>query len=371
MDLFFGDVRGGAGAINSRFDEYYRCYSTAMLAGPQRDGVDYGGKVILPPSALDKLSRKNISYPMQFELRNRRKSATTHAGVLEFIAEEGRVYLPHWMMRTLKCAEGDLLQVLSTDLLQGTFVQLEPQSPDFLNISDPKAVLENTFRNFATLTKGDVFSFRYNEVVYDVAVLQVKPESESMAIGVIETDLSVDFAPPKGYVEPERQPARKASSVAGGVLQNGPGAMAKKIKYDELRESSSAKKQERFASTGHKLSGKPISVKSGTATPVPVSQATSGGGSGGAAPAPLRLAKGTLFFGYELRLPKDPSADKDSAAARQEVKFSGRGQSIKESNKLAKQAAASTSSGGGSRSASTRPTSTHNGGDAGEPIEID
>lgn len=362
MDMFFGDPRASA---NSRFDEYYRCYSTAMLAGPQRDSVDYGGKVILPPSALDKLSRKNISYPMQFELRNRRKSAATHAGVLEFIAEEGRIYLPHWMMRTLGCAEGDLLQVLSTDLLQGTFVQLEPQSPEFLDITDPKAVLENTFRNFATLTKGDVFSFRYNDKVYDVAVLQVKPESEAMAIGVIETDLSVDFAPPKGYIEPERQGrkaslASAASGTAGGVFQQGTGAMARKIKYDALKEAG-AHKQERFASAGHKLSGKPISIASGTATPVSSAAAPSNAAPG--VPQPLRLPKGTLFFGYELRLPKDPDAKDEEA---QQVKFSGQGQSIKESNRLAKQAAA----GGGSKGGSTRPSTT-TGSDAGEPIEID
>lgn len=34
---------------------------------------------------------------MLFELRNPGKQRHTHAGVLEFIAEEGRVYLPHWV----------------------------------------------------------------------------------------------------------------------------------------------------------------------------------------------------------------------------------------------------------------------------------
>lgn len=32
---------------------------------------------------------------MLFELS--KGSQSTHAGVLEFIAEEGRVYLPHWV----------------------------------------------------------------------------------------------------------------------------------------------------------------------------------------------------------------------------------------------------------------------------------
>lgn len=68
-----------------------------MMAGNERENVNYGGKVIMPPSALDKLTRLHIAYPMLFELKNGAKGTGTHAGVLEFIAEEGRVYLPHWV----------------------------------------------------------------------------------------------------------------------------------------------------------------------------------------------------------------------------------------------------------------------------------
>jgi ubiquitin fusion degradation protein 1 len=240
-----------------------------MLAGPQRDSVNYGGKIILPPSALDKLTRLNISYPMLFELTNGRKSTRTHAGVLEFIAEEGRVYLPHWMMRTLLLDEGDLLQILSTDLQLGSFVQLEPQSPDFLDISDPKAVLENTMRNFATLTKGDVFQFSYNDRVYEVAVLQVKPESDVSAVCVIETDLEVDFAAPKGYVEPVR-PAKSASGRGIGAAQaatlEGTGALSKKIGYAELSKAKDA--TSKFTGGGQKMSGKAV-ANPATTTEIP------------------------------------------------------------------------------------------------------
>ncbi len=51
----------------------------------------------MPPSALDKLTRLHITYPMLFELINGAKDRMTHAGVLEFIAEEGKIYLPFWV----------------------------------------------------------------------------------------------------------------------------------------------------------------------------------------------------------------------------------------------------------------------------------
>ena len=90
-----GMLRGGA--TPRRFDEYYRCYPVAMLPGPERENVNHGGKVIMPPSALDKLTRLHITYPMLFELHNGAKERMTHAGVLEFIAEEGKIYLPFWV----------------------------------------------------------------------------------------------------------------------------------------------------------------------------------------------------------------------------------------------------------------------------------
>jgi ubiquitin fusion degradation protein 1 len=87
----------GRGGPPQRFDEYYRCYPVAMLPGPERENVNHGGKVIMPPSALDKLTRLHITYPMLFELINGAKDTMTHAGVLEFIAEEGKIYLPYWV----------------------------------------------------------------------------------------------------------------------------------------------------------------------------------------------------------------------------------------------------------------------------------
>ena len=93
MDIGSSMLRGA----NRRFDEYYRCYPVAMMPGPERENVNHGGKVIMPPSALDRLTRLHITYPMMFELHNGARELMTHAGVLEFIAEEGKIYLPYWV----------------------------------------------------------------------------------------------------------------------------------------------------------------------------------------------------------------------------------------------------------------------------------
>ena len=64
-----------------------------MLPGNERDDLEHGGKIIMPPSALDQLTRLNIVYPMLFKLTNPATSRTTHCGVLEFIADEGESVL--------------------------------------------------------------------------------------------------------------------------------------------------------------------------------------------------------------------------------------------------------------------------------------
>ena len=43
----------------------------------------------------------HIEYPMLFKVENRRNSRSTHCGVLEFIADEGMVYMPYWVRNCL------------------------------------------------------------------------------------------------------------------------------------------------------------------------------------------------------------------------------------------------------------------------------
>lgn len=95
--VFHPGLMRRAGHTPRRFDEYYRCYPVAMMPGPERKNANHGGKLFMPPSALDKLTRLHITYPMLFEVHNGAKQRVTHAGVLEFIAEEGKIYLPFWV----------------------------------------------------------------------------------------------------------------------------------------------------------------------------------------------------------------------------------------------------------------------------------
>lgn len=144
----------------------------------------------MPPSALDQLTRLNIEYPMLFKITNRKSDRMTHAGVLEFIADEGKIYIPFWMMRNLLLEEGDLVTIENVSLPVATFSKFQPQSVDFLDIHNPKAVLENCLRNFACLTTGDLVAINYNNKIYELCVLETKP---GRAVTIIECDMNVSW----------------------------------------------------------------------------------------------------------------------------------------------------------------------------------
>ena len=203
---------------------------------------------------------------MLFQVENRREDRTTHCGVLEFIADEGTVYLPYWMMQNLLLQEGDVVTLRSATLPKGTFVKLQPHSKDFLDISNPRAVLETTLRNFSCLSVGDTIPINYNNRQYFIDIVEAKPEN---AISVIETDCNVDFAPPLDYVEPERvypaAPVPMATDVAPLTTAAGGSDGGKPAAAPEEPEEP---KFLAFAGTGRRLDGRAASESQPVAIPV-------------------------------------------------------------------------------------------------------
>lgn len=149
-----------------------------------------GDKVLLPPSALESLSREDaVSMgPMLFELTwtlptqviqgedGTTASRTTHAGVLEFVAAEGTIGLPRKVVQSLVLpgqsgAEEPLSGAAMTGMLgagkvlvryvrlaKATFARVVPETVGLSQISELRAMLEQNMRNHATLTVGDRLS---------------------------------------------------------------------------------------------------------------------------------------------------------------------------------------------------------------------
>ena len=155
--------------------------------------LEKGDKILLPPSILQKLSESEIKGPITFEIKTANSSRKSHCGVMDFTADEGCAYIPRWMIQNLDIKEGEKLYFSYTSLEKGNYVKLQPQTNDFLNISNPKAILEAKLRYFTCLTRSDTIAIEYNEKIYWINVVEVKP---GVAVLIVDTDIDVDFASP-------------------------------------------------------------------------------------------------------------------------------------------------------------------------------
>ena len=102
-----------------------------------------------------------------------------------------------------------MITVTNISLPKATFVKLQPQSVDFLEISNPRAVLEHALRNYSCVTIGDIIQIPYNDKNYHFELKAVEP---SPAACIIETDCNVDFDAPVGYKEPCPSPAEATAA---------------------------------------------------------------------------------------------------------------------------------------------------------------
>ena len=80
------------------------------------------------------------------------------------------------MMQNLLLEEGDLVAIRSVSLPKGSFVKLQPHTQDFLDISNPRAVLEMTLRGFSCLTKGDCILMHYNNKRFYIDIVECRPQ---------------------------------------------------------------------------------------------------------------------------------------------------------------------------------------------------
>jgi len=253
------------------FNDSFRCHSVSLLAAEQqRDPalLEYSDKIILPPSCLEKLAQLEITYPMIFELLNPNfGQRRLHCGVLEFIAQEGMVYMPHWMMENMHLNEGDIVHLRSATIQKGSFVKLQPQTTDFIKLSNPKAVLEQALKGgkFSALTKGETFRILHNKKKYDIGVVQVRGEQGAFAHGaaeavcIIEADVEVDFEAPADYVEPPRPSPPSASPLASSPLEKSPVCKPMgDVNLDGDSSDEESAKPKAFEGSGFRLDGKAI-----------------------------------------------------------------------------------------------------------------
>ncbi|KAL8532606.1 hypothetical protein ACS0TY_008986 [Phlomoides rotata] len=190
------------------FESTFRCLPFSKYSNPD---LQTGDKIILPPSALTQIIQVRLPHPFMFKIEGFNSDKISHCGVLQFDAEEGFVHVPDWMMKNLNLREEAHVILRHTRLSRGVFMKLQPHTTSFIELANPKSVLEQGLRGFTCLSRGDTFMIKHGERDFYFDVLEVAPGD---AISLIDTDCVLDFAPPLDYKE------SKMAENVGHLVEN-------------------------------------------------------------------------------------------------------------------------------------------------------
>ena len=237
--------------IDNIFIEIYKAFPCSVMG---RDDIDLSNSIILPQTALQKLSSmKNFGdskNPILFRILNIELNIFTHCGVAEFTAEEGTCYIPYNMFEKLCLIEGQIVNIRNIELKAGTFIKLKPHLTEFINNPNPKTILEYNLRNYFCVTEGDTISVKFGKKIYKIDIIQCKP---SKAIRTLNCDIVVDFEAPKDYKEPVKQNITNNNN--GSIKFNSNEKIYKKLTEEEIKKQIEDKK---FSGHHFRIDGKNV-----------------------------------------------------------------------------------------------------------------
>lgn len=206
-----------------------------------------GDKITLPVSALEELNPQNAHelgvFTFALSYRNGEDASVqlTHAGVLEFVAEEGTVGLsPKVAASLFRSADGstqqlpDAIQVKFVRLEKGKFASLQPRGDGFGDREiDFKKILERSLTAHTTLTVGDVLFVRHGKETFEVLVAELQPES---AVNILNTDLEVALLPSEAIANAKAIERKREEAIAGAAAR-----------AEEAAHEKERRKAEKFA----------------------------------------------------------------------------------------------------------------------------
>ncbi len=70
---------------------------------------------------------------------------------------------------------------------------MQPHETEFIDLTDPRAVLENSLRNYICLTEGETIKIKFGGKWFSIDIKNVEPKSKHNAININDADVEIDF----------------------------------------------------------------------------------------------------------------------------------------------------------------------------------
>ena len=161
--------------------------------------LENSNKVLLPTSVLNNINRfsDNISGNILFKITGNIE-LNCIVSVEEFIEDISDIYLPYNIIEKLSLNEGDNVILNLIEVVKGSKMIIQPYKSEFLEIEDHKSFLEEEINKYDVISKGDIISLNYNDMILNFNVCETEPEN---TISTKNTDIIIDFKEPLDYNE--------------------------------------------------------------------------------------------------------------------------------------------------------------------------
>eukprot|EP00472_Partenskyella_glossopodia_P010251 CAMPEP_0197538482 /NCGR_PEP_ID=MMETSP1318-20131121/59822_1 /TAXON_ID=552666 /ORGANISM="Partenskyella glossopodia, Strain RCC365" /LENGTH=452 /DNA_ID=CAMNT_0043096913 /DNA_START=108 /DNA_END=1466 /DNA_ORIENTATION=+ len=177
--------------------------------------------------------RTYLPSPLFFKITNTRYNKTSHCGMIDFTAPDGCALLSDAFFEDMMLTPGNSCSFMVRELPTLNYVKFQPFRWQFSRINNPKEVLTRELQlKYATLSNGDVIIVRDEAGNnFRLTCVEVKAKSKyrknATAGNIVNTDLSVEFAPPV-EAAPDSKLIRMNTTTKGFVYP-------KKYKYFRVK----------------------------------------------------------------------------------------------------------------------------------------
>ena len=132
--------------------------------------------------------------------------------VHEYTETPGIIFIPSRIMQTLGANAGENIKVnQKIDIPKGEFIKIKPYEKAFIELSDPKVVLERHISQFyPVLSKGELISIEFAGKNHHIEIVETKPGD---VIQTTNCDINLEFDRPYD-MGPETEPEKKQETAS-------------------------------------------------------------------------------------------------------------------------------------------------------------
>merc|ERR1719295_1396881 len=229
---------------------------------------EYGNRIVAPERDLQILLSKGAETPIILQMVNPLiPTKISHCSVIEWTAPDDTIYVPSWMLFDFGLHSTNNtelpqmeLRLFAKPFLKGSFLQIQPYKSATLGseeFQDVQQFLQLQLKKYQCLTIGDTIWLKHKDNVHLFEVKDVL-SAQSIAnvtpfdvVSLINTDVAVDFLPPKDAKPEELDPSTRYMAPQDDNTMDAVNDSVNDQKQEENpKEEPKAKV---MASTGHKL----------------------------------------------------------------------------------------------------------------------